>query len=117
MDDKLVVVSVDAADLTNIMGDDGTLFFMDTKWKWHQKTWSDHGVEAHIMTTLLVKKNGKKEAPAEEKLTQPTKTVQYNIILVTGVTDLVFSWRQRPPSWSTMSTLSCYHMIDVVLLF
>jgi hypothetical protein len=62
-------------------------------------------------------KNGKKEAPAEEKLTQLTKTVQYNKILVTCVTDLFFSWRRWPPSWSTMSTLSCYHMIDVVLLF
>jgi hypothetical protein len=61
--------------------------------------------------------NGKKEAPAEEKLTQPTKTVRYNKILVTGVTDLFFSWRGRPPSWLTMLTLSCYHMIDVVLLF
>ena len=62
-------------------------------------------------------KNGKKEAPAEEKLTQPTKTVQYDKILVTGVTDLFFSWQRRPPSWLTMSTLSCYQMIDVVLLF
>ncbi len=31
MDDKLVVISVDAAELTNIMGDDGTPFFVDTK--------------------------------------------------------------------------------------
>ncbi len=58
-------------------------------------------------------KNGKKEAPAEQKLMQPTKTVWYDKILVTCVTDLFFSWRWRPPSWSTMSTLSCYHMIDV----
>jgi hypothetical protein len=35
-------------------------------------------------------KIGKKEARAEEKLTQPTKTVQYDKILVTGVTDLFF---------------------------
>ncbi len=61
-------------------------------------------------------KNGKKAAPAEEKLTQLTKTVRYDKILLTGVTDLFFSWRWRPPSWSTMSTLSCYQMIDVVLL-
>ncbi len=62
-------------------------------------------------------KNGKKEVPAEEKLTQPTKTVGYDKILVTGVTDLFFSWQRWLASWSTMSTLSCYHMIDVVLLF
>jgi hypothetical protein len=31
MDDKLVVVSVDAAELTNIVGDDGTPFFADNK--------------------------------------------------------------------------------------
>jgi hypothetical protein len=62
-------------------------------------------------------KNGKKEVPAEEKLMQLIKTVQYDKILATGITDLFFSWRQRPPSWSTMSALSCYHMIDVVLLF
>jgi hypothetical protein len=62
-------------------------------------------------------KKGKKEMPAEEKLMQPTKTVQYDKILVTGVTDLFFSLRRRPHSWSTMSTSSCYHMIDVVLLF
>jgi hypothetical protein len=31
VDDELVVVSVDAAELTNIMGDDGTPFFEDTK--------------------------------------------------------------------------------------
>jgi hypothetical protein len=66
---------------------------------------------------ITCQKNGKNEAPAEEKLTQQTKTVQYDKILVTGVTDLFFSWRRRPPSWLTMSTLSCYHMIDVVLLF
>jgi hypothetical protein len=35
-------------------------------------------------------KKWKKEAPAEEKLTQPTKTVRYDKILVTGVTDLFF---------------------------
>jgi hypothetical protein len=35
-------------------------------------------------------KNGKKEAPAEEKFTQPTKTVRYDKILVTSVTDLFF---------------------------
>jgi hypothetical protein len=49
-------------------------------------------------------KNGKKEAPAEEKLTQLTKIVRYNKILVTSVTDLFFSWRRRPPSWSMMLT-------------
>ena len=31
MDDKLVVVSVDVAELTDIMGDNGTPFFADTK--------------------------------------------------------------------------------------
>jgi hypothetical protein len=31
MDDKLVVISVDAAELTDIVGDDGTPFFVDTK--------------------------------------------------------------------------------------
>jgi hypothetical protein len=31
VDDKLVVLSVDAAELTNIVGDKGTPFFMDTK--------------------------------------------------------------------------------------
>jgi hypothetical protein len=31
VDDKLVVVSVDAAELLGIVGDDGTLFFADTK--------------------------------------------------------------------------------------
>jgi hypothetical protein len=31
MDDKLVVISVDAAVLTNIVGDNGTSFFVDTK--------------------------------------------------------------------------------------
>jgi hypothetical protein len=31
MDDELVVVSVDAVELADIMGDDGTLFFTDTK--------------------------------------------------------------------------------------
>jgi hypothetical protein len=40
---------------------------------------------------VACQKNGKKEAPAEEKLMQPTKTVQYHKILVTGVTDLFFS--------------------------
>jgi hypothetical protein len=62
-------------------------------------------------------KNGKKEVPAEEKLTQPTKTVRYDKMLVTGVIDLLFSWWWRLPSWLTMLTLSCYHMIDSVLLF
>ncbi len=38
VDDKLVVVSVDVAKLTNIVGDDGTPFFADTKSKRHQKT-------------------------------------------------------------------------------
>ena len=38
MDDELVVVSVDVAKLTNIVGDDGTPFFADTKSKRHQKT-------------------------------------------------------------------------------
>jgi hypothetical protein len=66
---------------------------------------------------IACQKNGKKEAPAEEKFMQPTKTVQYDKILVTSVTDLFFSWRRWPPSWSRMSTLSCYHMMDVVLLF
>jgi hypothetical protein len=36
-------------------------------------------------------KKCKKETPAEEKLMQPTKTVQYDKILVTSVTDLFFS--------------------------
>jgi hypothetical protein len=62
-------------------------------------------------------KNGKKEALAEEKLTQSTKTVHYDKIMVTGVTDLFFSWQQRLPSWLLMSTLSSYHMIDVVIMF
>ncbi len=31
VDDKLVVVSVDAAELTNIVGDNNTPFFVDTK--------------------------------------------------------------------------------------
>jgi hypothetical protein len=31
IDDKLVVVSVDVAEPTNIMGDDGTSFLVDTK--------------------------------------------------------------------------------------
>jgi hypothetical protein len=31
VDDKLVVISVDVAELTNIVGDDGTPFFADTK--------------------------------------------------------------------------------------
>jgi hypothetical protein len=66
---------------------------------------------------VACQKNGKKEAPAEEKLKQPTKTVQYKKNLVTGVTDLFFSWWRRPPSWSTMLSLSCYHIIDIVLLF
>ncbi len=66
---------------------------------------------------VACKKNGKKEALAEEILMQLTKTVQYDKILVTGVTDLCFYWRWWPPSWSTMSTLSCYQMIDVVPLF
>ncbi len=32
VDDKLVVVSVDAAEPTNIVGVDGTPFFVDAKW-------------------------------------------------------------------------------------
>jgi hypothetical protein len=31
VDDELVVVSVDAAELTDIVGDDGTPFIVDTK--------------------------------------------------------------------------------------
>jgi hypothetical protein len=31
VDDELVVVSVDAVELTNIMGNKGTHFFVDTK--------------------------------------------------------------------------------------
>jgi hypothetical protein len=31
VDDELVVVRVDAAELTNIVGDNGTLFCVDTK--------------------------------------------------------------------------------------
>jgi hypothetical protein len=31
VDDELVVISVDAAELTNIVGGDGTPFFADTK--------------------------------------------------------------------------------------
>jgi hypothetical protein len=37
VDDKLVVISVDTALLNNIVGDDGTPFFTDTKRKKHQK--------------------------------------------------------------------------------
>jgi hypothetical protein len=37
VDDKLVVISVDMALLTNIVGDDSTPFFTDTKRKKHQK--------------------------------------------------------------------------------
>jgi hypothetical protein len=37
--------------------------------------------------------------------------------MVPGLTYLIFSWRRRSPSWSKMSTLSWYHMIDVVLFF
>ncbi len=31
VDDELVVISLDAAELTNIVGEDGTPFFTDTK--------------------------------------------------------------------------------------
>jgi hypothetical protein len=62
-------------------------------------------------------KNGKKEATAQKKLTQATKTVQYDKSMAPGFTYLIFSWRRRPPSWSKMSTSSWYHMIDVVLFF
>jgi hypothetical protein len=37
VDDELAVFSIDMAKLTNIIGDDGTPFFADTKWKPHQK--------------------------------------------------------------------------------
>jgi hypothetical protein len=31
VDDEFVIISIDAADLTNIVGDDGTPFIADTK--------------------------------------------------------------------------------------
>jgi hypothetical protein len=37
VDDKLVIISIDAVKLTNIVGDDGFPFFTDNKWKQHQK--------------------------------------------------------------------------------
>jgi hypothetical protein len=51
-------------------------------------------------------KDGKKEAPAQKKLTQATKTVRYNKSMAPGLTYLIFSWQRLPPSWSKMSTLS-----------
>jgi hypothetical protein len=62
-------------------------------------------------------KNGKKEAPAQKKIMQATKIVQYDKSMVPSLTYLIFSWRLWPPSWSKMLTLSWYHMIDVVLFF
>jgi hypothetical protein len=86
------------------------------------KTTSKNMIRSHGQGThcndVARQKNGKKEVPAEEKFTQPTKTLRCDKILVTGVTDLFFFWRRRPPSWSMMSTSSCYQkMIDGVLLF
>ncbi len=62
-------------------------------------------------------KKGKKEVPAQKKLTQATKTVRYDISIAPGLTYLIFSWQRRPPSWSKMLTSSWYHMIDDVLFF
>jgi hypothetical protein len=67
--------------------------------------------------TSLIKKMGKKRCWHRKKLTQATKSVQYDKSMAPCLTYLIFSWRQRPPSWSKMLTSSWYHMIDVVLFF
>ncbi len=78
MDDKLVVVSVDVAELTDIVGGAGTPFFADTKWKRHQKTWSNHVVKVHVATTLLVKKMVKKKH--QQRKNSRSQQKQYNTI-------------------------------------
>ena len=56
IDNKLVIVNVDTAEPTDMVGDDGTPFFVDAKQEGHQKTWYNTAINAHLATTLLVKK-------------------------------------------------------------
>jgi hypothetical protein len=66
---------------------------------------------------VACQKNGKREVPSQKKLMQATKTVRYDKSTAPGLTYLIFSWQRWPLSCSKMSTLSWYHMIDVVLFY